>query len=67
MREKSCCFTGHRLLAKKKIEQIEKRLHEEIDRLINEGITDFISGGALGFNQIAASVVISKKQQGNDI
>jgi len=67
MKEKACCFTGHRFLAKKKIEQIEKRLHEEINRLIQQGITAFISGGALGFDHMVATLILSKKHQGADI
>lgn len=63
----ACCLTGHRVLSKKKIEKIVKRLDEEVDRLINKGVRDFISGGALGFDHIAASLVITKKQQGAGI
>ena len=66
-KNKTTCFTGHRVLPEKKIERIVKRLDEEIDRLIEEGITTFISGGALGFDHIAASTIIAKKEQGADI
>ncbi len=33
-----------------------------MENLINEGVTNFISGGALGFDQLAASLIISKKE-----
>jgi len=66
-KSETACFTGHRVLSQKKIERIVKRLHEEIDRLIEQGVAVFISGGALGFDQIAASLIISKKEQGADI
>ncbi|MCL1882927.1 MAG: DUF1273 domain-containing protein [Defluviitaleaceae bacterium] len=66
-KENTCCFTGHRALSKKKIERIVKRLNEEIDLLIQQGVTNYISGGAVGFDQIAASLVLSRKQQGVDI
>lgn len=62
-----CCFTGHRKLPKDKIEHIVKRLSQEIDNLISQGVTVFISGGALGFDQIAASLIIAKKEVGRDI
>ena len=63
----TCFFSGHRKLPQKKIERIVKRLNEEIDKLIEKGITHFISGGAIGFDQICASMIISRKQQGADI
>ena len=63
MKEKTCCFSGHRQLSQKKIEKIVKRLNEEVDRLIGQGITDFLCGAAVGFDLIAASMIISKKQQ----
>ena len=50
-----------------KIENIISRLSEEIDRLIHLGVTDFISGGALGFDQIAAALVIAKKEMGYNV
>ena len=62
MNASTCCFTGHRNLPADKIEYIIKRLHDEIDNLIRQGVTDFISGGALGFDLIAASMVVSKKE-----
>ena len=50
MREKTCCFAGHRKLPPKKIQNIMLNLNREVDRLIESGITAFISGGALGFD-----------------
>ena len=67
LKQTTCCLTGHRNLSHKKIERIVKRLDEEVDRLIQKGVTNFISGGAIGFDQISASLVISKKEQGADI
>ena len=66
-RDKTACFTGHKVFSQKKMERIEKRLNEEIDRLINEGITTFISGGEIGFDHSAASTIITKKDQGVDV
>jgi hypothetical protein len=51
MKEQTCCFTGHRKLPKAKIEQIVINLDHEIEKLIQKGVTTFISGGALGFDQ----------------
>ena len=67
MKNQTCCFTGHRKLPKDRIEQIVIHLDRQIDYLINQGVTDFISGGALGFDQIAASLIIAKKEMGQKI
>ena len=64
---KTCCFIGDRRLPIKKMEYIVKRLSDEIDDLIEKGITDFISGGGLGFEQIAASMIVAKKEMGHNI
>lgn len=61
----TCCFTRHRNLPAKKIEKIILNLDREIENLIAKGVTDFISGGAIGFDQIAASLIIAKKEMGN--
>lgn len=60
----TCCFTGHRKLPQGKIEMMILNLNREVDNLIAQGVTDFISGGALGFDQIAASLIIAKKEMG---
>ena len=67
MKNKTCCFTGHRKLPAKKIETILYKLNKEVERLIQEGVTTFISGEALGFDQIAASLIASKKEMGYDV
>lgn len=66
-KSKTCCFAGNGSLSKEKIEQLLIRLNQEIDYLINQGITNFISGGSLGFDQIAASMIIAKKEMGKNI
>ena len=67
MREHTCCFTGHRKLPQDKIEKIVLNLNREIENLIAQGVTDFISGGALGFDQSADSLIIAKKEMGCEI
>jgi len=66
-KQKTCCFTGHRKLPQDKIEQILIRLNQEVDNLISQGITDFIVGGALGFDQVAASLIVVKKEMGHNV
>lgn len=67
MKEHTCCFTGHRKLPQDKIEKIVLNLNREVESLIAQGVTDFISGGALGFDQVAASLIIAKKEMGQRI
>jgi len=67
MKDKSCCLIGHRTLSQKKIERIVKRLNEEIDKLIAQGVTIYYCGAGVGFDHISASLIITKKQQGADI
>ncbi len=67
MNNNTCCFTGHRRLPAEKMQSIAKRLDAEIDRLIRLGVTDFLSGGALGFDQTAAAVIVAKRESGHDI
>lgn len=43
------------------------KLHQEIEKLITKGVTDYISGGALGFDLIAASYIVAKKEMGSPI
>ncbi|MCL2225620.1 MAG: DUF1273 domain-containing protein [Defluviitaleaceae bacterium] len=63
----TCCFSGHRKLSRKKTETIIKRVHDEIDNLIQKGVTDFICGGAIGFDQICADAIALKKQDGANV
>lgn len=63
----TCCFTGHRTLPVNKIQNIVVDLDHEIEKLIAQGVTNFISGGALGFDQMAASLIVAKKEMGKDI
>ena len=66
-KEQTCCFTGHRKLPNETLEQTIIRLDQEVDSLIAQGVTTFMSGGALGFDQIAASLIIAKREMGYKI
>ncbi len=56
-----CCFSGHRNLPYGSKEKIASILGEVICDLRGKGYTQFISGGALGFDLLAAEVVLQKK------
>lgn len=61
--EKTCCFTGHRDIPGNEKAEIEKRLEEEVRKLIGDGFTSFAAGGALGFDTMAARMVLKLKEE----
>ncbi len=61
MIEKSCCFTGHRMIPTEYRKNISEQLRRYISILAENGITKFIAGGALGFDTLAALEVIELK------
>jgi uncharacterized phage-like protein YoqJ len=65
--QQTCFFYGHQTLPSNKIENIIKCLNNEIDKLISQGVTHFISGGVLGFDLIATSLIATKKEMGQNI
>ena len=64
---KTCFFTGHRFIAADAIKDIKSRLNEELLNAINSGFTHFISGGAVGFDTLAAEQVLRLREDYNDI
>ncbi len=67
IKEKCCCFTGHRIVPMEHIALIRKKLPVLIKKLTSEGVTDFIAGGALGFDTIAAQCVLEARAENPDI
>ena len=63
IREKSCCFTGHRVLAQCDSLWLRRRIREEASRLYEEqGVDTFLAGGALGVDTIAAQEILRLKE-----
>ncbi len=62
-KNKCCFFTGHRAVSKVHKERIVTNLPKIIKTLFNNGVTDFITGGALGFDTLAAQAVIRAKNE----
>lgn len=58
----TCFFSGHRHLPYEKTQRISELLEKEIIERYNCGITNFISGGALGFDTIAGNIVLKLKK-----
>lgn len=67
MKEKTCCFTGHRNIPLLKRKAIAQRLNDELMALINNGYQYFGTGGALGFDTLAAQIVLEFRKQYPDI
>ena len=63
MREKTCCFTGHRNIPLLKRKAVVRNLKNELTTLIDKGYQFFGAGGALGFDTIAAQTVLELKEQ----
>ncbi len=67
MREKTCCFTGHRNIPLIKRIAVTQKLRTELTTLINDGYQFFGAGGALGFDTLAAQTVLALKEQHSHI
>ena len=67
MENKTCCFTGHRKLPANEYQQIANTLKTEIEKLIEQGVTDFMAGGALGFDTLAAQIVLELRKTHSQI
>ena len=62
MREKTCCFTGHREIEEKEFQKVKKKVKAVIVSLIEKGVLYFGAGGALGFDTLAAEIVLELKK-----
>lgn len=63
MKNKTCCFTGHRIIKKDDVTYIKKNLEQSIENLIERGVIYFGCGGAIGFDTLAAETVIELKRK----
>lgn len=63
MREHTCCFTGHRRIPQDKLLAIRNHLKTAVMSAIEDGYIFFGSGGALGFDTLAAQTVLEMKKQ----
>ena len=61
-KQMTCCFTGHRHMPKDKYEEIKESTKSEVIKLINNGVRYFGAGGALGFDTLAAQIILELKK-----
>ncbi len=59
----SCCFTGHRTIAKKAMLPLARALDKTLADLFAAGVTDFYTGGAIGFDTLAALRVLALREK----
>ena len=57
----SCCFTGHRTIPSKDLPLLRDWIEKAIRNFSALGLNTFITGGALGFDTLAAQVVLRMK------
>lgn len=62
MREKTCCFTGHREIPPEEWAGIADRLEHIIISLYQQGIRVYEAGGALGFDTLAARTALRLRE-----
>lgn len=58
----TCCFTGHRNILRAELPTLKNRLMKAIADAITQGYRYFGTGGALGFDTLAAQTVLELKQ-----
>lgn len=59
--QRTCCFTGHRNI-KMNEKELQGKLANLMAKAVDDGYTNFICGGAIGFDMIAAEQICSLKK-----
>lgn len=59
----NCSFSGHRNIPAYEKEALEKQLEAVVRRLIDKGVRNFYTGGALGFDTMAALCILKLKKE----
>lgn len=61
MKKRTVCFTGHRKIPSEQINALALRLKSIVIDLIEQGYLYFGAGGALGFDTLAAKIILELK------
>lgn len=61
-RDITCFFTGHRDIPEHRYSEIYRQTTEYIQKLYREGIKNFVCGGAIGFDTLAARAVLEQRE-----
>lgn len=62
-----CCFTGHRQLPESEHAIIQGALYNAVISLIDRGVKTYCTGGALGFDTLAALTILHLRQYASNI
>ena len=60
---KTCCFTGHRTIAPTTRTHLAALLHQTLEALVKDGFCEFRTGGARGFDTLAAISVLALREK----
>ena len=63
----ACSFTGHRSISSEKSKYLFQRIKDGINYLYTHNTRTFLTGGAIGFDTLAAKAVIECRNIHNDI
>ena len=63
----NCSFTGHRIIPPEERERLTRALIFKMMALYNEGCRHFYSGGAVGFDLLAATLVLRMRKKFPDV
>ena len=60
-RAHTCCFTGHRDMSDTEKSRASECIRSAVRSLVKKGVRHFITGGALGFDTVAAATIINMR------
>jgi uncharacterized phage-like protein YoqJ len=67
MSTKTACFTGHRHLLQHKADTLSQLIDHAVTEAYEHGYRQFLCGGALGFDTLAATRILSFRKKHPDI
>ena len=63
MRQRTCCFTGHRNLPKEHLSDIREQTTMVIREIASNGVCFFGVGGAIGYDTLVAEVLFQLREE----
>lgn len=66
-KQQAVCFTGHRIIKRVHMTRLPGIITNAITKLYGQGYTQFLTGGAIGFDALAAQMVLKAKEKFADI